>query len=651
MKLRFLTVLFAVFMFLCSFAQAGNWTDEGNYDISWYNADETSFEISNASQLAGLAKLTNDGKLTTIGDMTIHLTADIDLAGHYWSPIGSGALDRCYCDIDGHGHSIENMRIDLNNVATPFVGLFGYVHYFTAKDLTMSGNCKIEGVLNLDGVGDIQGVGMLIGYSDRGGELVNCANQGEISLSNARRVGGLVGYSYGEAQLTHCENYGKISDLSGDDSHCIIGGLVGYAGTWLEVAECKNYGNVTGGVVSGGIVGDVETVESNVCENYAEIYSSNGSCQGGIAGWVGVGRFRNCTNHGAISSRYAASGIVAQLGSVYDECVSQCVNNGPITAKGFIDLEKQNIVLGYASGIAAKTYDEGSTNGARAVYSCLNTGRITVTDEGYATGISAQCSVDNSLNTGEVTGSLAAGINCGQFAFNCGNEGVVKGISCYYLVGVYRGGVRVSGIGARYCYNSYNHATIELAGKGQYANAGGITSHYAVNCYNTGDFVFETSGFKDLTYPDIQVVYAGAISSGGGYTGLYVKDWSQSCYYTDHIYGATPDTPQGNCRFDESKMKTDEFLSLLNTGYPEFSYLQITVRGNEWNADPETLLPLPFGTTPGLGVEDVVTDAGECTGVVETARYDLSGRRLEHAVPGVNVVVYSDGTRRKILVR
>ncbi|MCM1033339.1 MAG: hypothetical protein NC405_06225 [Odoribacter sp.] len=583
--------------------------------------------------------------------MTIHLTADIDLAEHYWSPIGSGPLDRCYCDINGHGHSIKNMHIDLNNVTTRWVGLFGYVHHFTAKDLTMSSNCRIDGVLNFDDDGGTQGVGMLIGYSDRGGEMVNCVNQGEISFSNARRVGGLIGYSSESVQLTHCENYGDISDLSGDNSKCTIGGLIGIVGMWFEVTECRNYGNITGAAVSGGIAGEVETIECSACVNYADVYSVGGDWQGGIVGWVSTGRFRNCANHGAISSRYTASGIVAQLGSVYDECISQCVNNGPITAKGFIDLERQNITLGYASGIAAKTYDEGSTNGARAVYSCLNTGKITVTDEGYATGISAQCSVDNSLNTGEVTGSLAAGINCGQFAFNCGNEGVVKGISNYYLVGVYRGGVNVSGVGARYCYNSYNHATIELAGKGQYAHVGGITSHYAVNCYNTGDFMFETSGFKDLTYPDIQVVYAGAISSGGGYTGLDIKNWSQSCYYTDRIYGATPGTPQSNCRFDESKMKTEEFLRLLNTGCPEFSYLQITVRGNEWNADPETLLPLPFGARPGLGVEDVVADAGECTGVVETARYDLSGRRLDHAVPGVNIVVYSDGTRRKILVR
>ena len=37
------------------------WTDEGNYDISWYSADATEFTISTAQELAGLAYLVNNG--------------------------------------------------------------------------------------------------------------------------------------------------------------------------------------------------------------------------------------------------------------------------------------------------------------------------------------------------------------------------------------------------------------------------------------------------------------------------------------------------------------------------------------------------------------------------------------------------------------
>lgn len=36
---------------------------------------------------------------------------------------------------------------------------------------------------------------------------------------------------------------------------------------------------------------------------------------------------------------------------------------------------------------------------------------------------------------------------------------------------------------------------------------------------------------------------------------------------------------------------------------------------------------------------------------VEVARYDAAGRRIQRPVPGVNIVRYSDGTTRKVLVK
>ena len=35
----------------------GNWTDNGNYDISWYNDTDSEFTLSDAADLAGLAVL------------------------------------------------------------------------------------------------------------------------------------------------------------------------------------------------------------------------------------------------------------------------------------------------------------------------------------------------------------------------------------------------------------------------------------------------------------------------------------------------------------------------------------------------------------------------------------------------------------------
>ncbi len=58
-------------------------------ETSWYigHENDTSYTISTAAQLAGLAKLVNAGN--TFSGKTITLGADIDLGGQEWTPIGT----------------------------------------------------------------------------------------------------------------------------------------------------------------------------------------------------------------------------------------------------------------------------------------------------------------------------------------------------------------------------------------------------------------------------------------------------------------------------------------------------------------------------------------------------------------------------------
>ena len=51
----------------------GNWIDDAN--ISWYDENENTFEISTAEELAGLAKLVNEGN--NFSEKTIVLVNDI----------------------------------------------------------------------------------------------------------------------------------------------------------------------------------------------------------------------------------------------------------------------------------------------------------------------------------------------------------------------------------------------------------------------------------------------------------------------------------------------------------------------------------------------------------------------------------------------
>ena len=52
-----------VVLFLCllwsnlAYSQSGSWLDQGNYDISWFDESKSTFYISTAKQLAGVAYL------------------------------------------------------------------------------------------------------------------------------------------------------------------------------------------------------------------------------------------------------------------------------------------------------------------------------------------------------------------------------------------------------------------------------------------------------------------------------------------------------------------------------------------------------------------------------------------------------------------
>lgn len=93
-------------------------------DTSWYNTMDTAFTLTTAAELAGLAKLVNNGTDTFLGK-TITLGNDIDLAGKNWTPIGQGSGE-FQGTFDGGDHAIQNLQIDVPAATvTSFVALFG----------------------------------------------------------------------------------------------------------------------------------------------------------------------------------------------------------------------------------------------------------------------------------------------------------------------------------------------------------------------------------------------------------------------------------------------------------------------------------------------------------------------------------------------
>lgn len=104
------------------------WTDDGNYDVSWYNESASNFNITSAKALAGLAVIVNgykSGFHDNFKGKTITLSSDIDsasLAKFIWVPIGTH--DTPFLGtFDGEKHSISGIIMDS---LSQNAALFGY---------------------------------------------------------------------------------------------------------------------------------------------------------------------------------------------------------------------------------------------------------------------------------------------------------------------------------------------------------------------------------------------------------------------------------------------------------------------------------------------------------------------------------------------
>ena len=106
-----------IFMFIGLSAEAQSWNDAGNYSITWYTPASDVY-ISSPSELAGVAYLVNNN-FTDFSGQTIHLTADIDLSGKNWIPIGYSYTFKG--SIDGHGYKITGISI------VNFSGIRGFI--------------------------------------------------------------------------------------------------------------------------------------------------------------------------------------------------------------------------------------------------------------------------------------------------------------------------------------------------------------------------------------------------------------------------------------------------------------------------------------------------------------------------------------------
>lgn len=216
-------------------------------DTNWYNESDTTFTISDAADLAGLAQLVNGGN--SFSGKTIKLGADIDLGSKEWTPIGKSGKS-FNGTFDGNSKTILNLVI--NSPSKSDVGLFGVTQSGEVKNFILK-NAKVTGYLD---VGAVAGTPYTSKYT-------NITVTGLIQVNGFSYVGGAFGKN-AYADLTSVDvigddgSYVKADSVEGSIAYrTYVGGLVGFMGEGSHtVSACDVTIDVIGSTCDvGGILG------------------------------------------------------------------------------------------------------------------------------------------------------------------------------------------------------------------------------------------------------------------------------------------------------------------------------------------------------------------------------------------------------------
>lgn len=376
-----------------------------------------------AEAISGSGTMEDPYVLTTAADIAaMHnkldahyaLGADIDMFGRIHDPIGNGAEGAFTGSLDGRGHTICNLELELTD--NKYVGLFGYLEGSVS-------NLKMEGVKIIGG----RYTGAVAGNIGLGGSVTDCSIlSGSISATAESAsldicAGGITGMC--EGTLDRCNNAAKIS-VSGSNFNTYntyAGGLAGRAAEMLQLNGCTNSGAVdsanSGGLI--GLMGGRSWLQE--CSNTGDV---DGSYYGGglIGNAADTIRLQNCSNSGCISSYRSVGGLIAYGAS--NITAEQCMNTGAVAG-----ITNSGGIIGRCQGMAVIT-------------DCGNSGNVSNTYQkdpcGGIAGYLERMELSNCWNDGKISNTCSyewsgiiggvVGSGCGKVS-DCSNSGEVDCIT------------------------------------------------------------------------------------------------------------------------------------------------------------------------------------------------------------------------------
>ena len=253
----------------------GSWADGGGEsgaaELGYiYDSNTKTYTVYNADGLLAWNEAAQKDR-----SINCTLTADINLTGKDWTPIGTNFYNSYTGTFDGGGHTIMGLTVTTNY---QYVGLFGRLGKAgTVKNVVMDGiqitcnhrlgyaggvagysrgtieNCSVSG-----SVSSTVSVGGVVG-AQRDGSITGCSSS--ATVKGTINVGGVAGQTIFGATLTACYATGNVIIEIDRTQNISGGGLVGFNGG-SSLLACYATGNVTstgsstGKVHIGGFLGD-----------------------------------------------------------------------------------------------------------------------------------------------------------------------------------------------------------------------------------------------------------------------------------------------------------------------------------------------------------------------------------------------------------
>lgn len=246
----------------------GGWTDGGSEsgtaeDLGYFIQDDGSYTVYTANGLKEWAEA-----VQTDPTLNITLTADIDLTGEAWTPIGSGFSSNTSYQgtFDGQGHRITGLTITTNSTGGQNATLFDYI----GSDGTVK-NLQVEVNYNVRQNGAAGGIA-----NANYGTITACSVKGDITASSGD-IGGIATFNNGS--IIGCWFDGILT------TNYAEGGIAVY--NYGSVTACFYGGNAGQGVYSNqGETAKTTKVDNSTVTWRTAVDDMNAALTGNDYKWV-----------------------------------------------------------------------------------------------------------------------------------------------------------------------------------------------------------------------------------------------------------------------------------------------------------------------------------------------------------------------------